>query len=102
MPLDQLLVFTNESGNSPLMDWLGELRKIELRAYAKCLQEIRGLTEFAHETPERVGRNRAKRLRDGICELRAKHGKVRYRVLYFFCGKAIACLSHGFKKGGKG
>ncbi len=39
-------------------------------------------------------------LRDGIYELRAKLGRVHYRILYFFCGKDIACLSHGFTKEG--
>ena len=38
-------------------------------------------------------------LRNGIYELRAKVGTVNYRVLYFFCGSNVACLSHGLTKG---
>ena len=37
-------------------------------------------------------------LRDGIYELRAKRGKVNYRLLYFFHGKDIAILAHGLTK----
>jgi putative component of toxin-antitoxin plasmid stabilization module len=37
-------------------------------------------------------------LRDGIYELRAKHGTVNYRILYAFAGKNIALLSHGCTK----
>jgi hypothetical protein len=34
-------------------------------------------------------------------ELRARMGKVQYRLLYFFCGPNMACLSHGLTKEGK-
>jgi putative component of toxin-antitoxin plasmid stabilization module len=98
MPLEELLVFRHESGSVPLDDWLNELRKTDRRAFAKCLERITNLAEFANE----VGPPRAKALRDGIWELRARCGSVHYRILFFFCGKAAACLSHGFKKGGKG
>jgi phage-related protein len=37
-------------------------------------------------------------LRDGIRELRIKHGHVNYRILYFFYGKNVVCLSHGLTK----
>jgi putative component of toxin-antitoxin plasmid stabilization module len=37
-------------------------------------------------------------LREGLYELRAKHGTVNYRVLYAFVGKSIALLSHGCTK----
>ncbi len=41
-------------------------------------------------------------LRDKIHELRAKLGKVHYRVLHFFEGRErnVACLTHGFTKAG--
>jgi phage-related protein len=98
MPLDRLLVFCNESGNCPVTTWLAELRKTERRGYAKCLDRIRSLAEFGN----RLSPPRAKALRDGIWELRGNSGNVHYRILFFFCGKSVACLSHGFKKGGKG
>jgi phage-related protein len=37
-------------------------------------------------------------LRDGIYELRAKHVRVQYRVLYFFSGQNIAILAHAITK----
>ena len=37
-------------------------------------------------------------LQDGVYELRPKNGKVNYRMLYFFCGPSIACITHGFTK----
>jgi phage-related protein len=56
--------------------------------------------------PKRVGqhgylRPTADTLRDGINELRAKIGRVNYRVLYFFWGRNVACLSHGLTKESK-
>jgi putative component of toxin-antitoxin plasmid stabilization module len=39
-------------------------------------------------------------LQDGIYELRIRVGRVNYRILYFFCGSNIACLSHGLTKEG--
>ncbi len=37
-------------------------------------------------------------LRDGIYELRARVGRVNYRLLYFFQGKDIAVVVHGLTK----
>jgi phage-related protein len=37
-------------------------------------------------------------LRDGIYELRFKHMRVNYRVLYFFHGQSAVVLSHGLQK----
>lgn len=33
-------------------------------------------------------------LRDGIYELRAKHLRAQYRILYFFSGQNVAILAH--------
>ena len=55
------------------------------------------LERYGHE----LRRPTADLLRDGIWELRAKQGRVHYRILYFYCGKDVACLSHGFPKEGK-
>ena len=37
-------------------------------------------------------------LRDGIYELRAKAGRVQYRMLYFFQGRQAVVISHGITK----
>jgi phage-related protein len=39
-------------------------------------------------------------LRDGIHELRARAGRVQYRLLYFFHGRTAAILAHGLTKEG--
>ena len=37
-------------------------------------------------------------LRDGIYELRAKAGRIQYRMLYFFHGRQAVVISHGITK----
>ena len=37
-------------------------------------------------------------LQDGIYELRARDGRVNYRILYFFHGQNIAILAHALTK----
>jgi len=37
-------------------------------------------------------------LRNGIYELRPTYQGVNYRILYFFSGKNIVVISHGFTK----
>ena len=37
-------------------------------------------------------------LRNGIYELRARHERVQYRLLYFFHGKNVAILAHALTK----
>jgi len=37
-------------------------------------------------------------LGDGLHELRAKHGRVNYRILYFFHGRNVAVLAHALTK----
>ena len=37
-------------------------------------------------------------LRDGIHELRVRHQRVNYRILYFFHGQNVAVLAHGLVK----
>ena len=37
-------------------------------------------------------------LRDGVYELRTRHGNVNYRLLYVFHGRGIAIMAHGCTK----
>lgn len=37
-------------------------------------------------------------LRDGIYELRARKGRVNYRLLYFFHGRNVAIVAHALTK----
>ena len=52
------------------------------------------LAELGHE----LRRPEADLLRDGIYELRARDGRVNYRVLYFFHGRNVAILAHALTK----
>ena len=59
----------------------------------KCLVRIERLGELGHE----LRRPEADYLRDGVYELRIRHRRENYRVLYFF-HDGCAVLSHGIKK----
>src|SRR5439155_4298536 len=75
---------------------LDDLQKIEPSAHVACLLRIQQLEQFGNG----LRRPAADYLRDGIYELRAKRGRVHYRILYFFHGKNVACMTHGFTKEG--
>ncbi|MFL5245819.1 MAG: type II toxin-antitoxin system RelE/ParE family toxin [Gemmataceae bacterium] len=94
MPLTVVQVFRDEDGSVPLIEWLDDLQTTEPRAFSKCLDMILRLEQLGNE----LRRPLADMLRDGIYELRAKVGRVNYRILYFFSGSNVCCLSHGFSK----
>jgi phage-related protein len=93
-PRTQLVFFKDDDGTVPVRDWLLELRRRQRRAFAKCVVRIRRLAELGHE----LRRPEADLLRDGIYELRARDGRVNYRILYFFHGQSVAILAHGLTK----
>jgi phage-related protein len=62
--------------------------------YAKCLARILALARLGHE----LRRPAADLLTGGVYELRVRNANVNYRMLYFFCGVHVACLSHGLTK----
>lgn len=79
------------------MEWLAILRQRNEKAFAKCVVRVERLEEAGHE----LRRPEADMLRAGIYELRAKHGRVQYRILYFFHGKNVAILTHALTKEGE-
>jgi phage-related protein len=84
--------FREPKDNSvPLVDWL---EKLPAKVQAKCIERIDRLGELGHE----LRRPEADLLREGIYELRASYQGVHYRMLYFFAGRAVVVLSHGFTK----
>jgi len=97
MPQATLNVFRKSTDDAPLKEWLKELKSIEPRAYHSCLSRILELERIGHEMRPPLNRH----LGDGIYELRAKKGRVNYRVLYFFCGQNVVCMTHGFTKEGE-
>lgn len=94
MPRTTVFFYREASGEAPVLSWLRELRKKDLQGYAKCAARVRLLAEMGHELRRPI----ADTLRDGIYELRARSGRVNYRLLYFFHGKNVAILAHALTK----
>jgi hypothetical protein len=95
MPQTSILVYRQGPGKqAPLIEWLEGLKKTERKAYTKCLAFIQHLEREGFQ----LQRPTAAPLGDDIYELRPTLGTINYRILYFFCGKNIACLSHGITK----
>jgi hypothetical protein len=90
----ELLIYQEQKEEVPLLDWLDNLPS---KAKYKCIALIEQLEERGYQ----LRRPQCDILRDGIWELRARHGNVNYRVLYGFVGKNIVLLSHGCPKGRK-
>jgi putative component of toxin-antitoxin plasmid stabilization module len=94
MPLTQVIFYQEKEGDVPALDWLKDLRHINVRAFLKCRAAIARLADLGHE----LRRPEADVLRDGIHELRVRCGSVNYRILYFFHGQVAAVLSSGLTK----
>ena len=91
MPRIKVVIYREEDGDSPLLEWLDTL---PAKAQDKFRVRIERLKELGHE----LRRPEADFLRDGVYELRARIGSVNYRILYFFYGKMCVVLSHGLTK----
>jgi len=94
MPKTEVLFYQDADGHCPVAEWLAELKRMDTISYAKCTAVIERLAEDGHE----LRRPTADLLRDGIRELRAKKGRVNYRILYFFHGKDVTVLAHALTK----
>lgn len=97
MPHTEVFFYEDEQGEVPVHRWLTELAAKDGKAAAACIARIRLLAHFGYE----LRRPHADLLRDGIYELRAKRGRVNYRILYFFHGQNVALLAHGLTKEGR-
>lgn len=91
MPETDVILYQEDDGTVPLLDWLRELVP---KARAKCIARIIRLQQRGHE----LRRPEADYLRDDIHELRIGWQHVNYRILYFFHGRTTAVLSHGVVK----
>lgn len=90
MPETPVVFFADADGSAPLLQWLDEQ---PAKVQDKCIVRIERLAAMGHE----LRRPEAALLRDGVHELRVRHGRVNYRLLYFFhAGQAV--LSHGLTK----
>src|SRR6266702_1030104 len=91
MPQTKVVFYREADGTVPVLQWLDDLPR---PAVVKCRVKLDRLGELGHE----LRRPEADFLRDGIYELRTSYQGVRYRMLYFFAGKAVVVLSHGLTK----
>lgn len=94
MPETRVVFYQESEGRAPVVDWLDELLETNEMAWANCRARIELLARFGHE----LRRPATDYLRDGIYELRAKQGRVQYRLLYFFHGRQFAILAHALTK----
>jgi phage-related protein len=91
MPEIEVVFFVEADGSAPLLRWLDEQ---PAKVQDKCIVRIERLAAKGYE----LRRPEADLLRDGIYELRVRHGHVNYRMLYFFFHAGQAVLSHGLTK----
>ena len=91
MPQTRLLLFREDDGTVPLVEWLS---RQQAKVIAKCRVRLGRLAELGHE----LRRPEADFLRDDIYELRLGMRGQNYRMLYFFHGRDAVVLSHGLTK----
>jgi phage-related protein len=88
------LVYYQERGHVPMVEWLATL---DADARWRCEYGLDRLRSEGHA----LRRPLADYIARGIFELRVKHLRVHYRMLYFFCGRSVVVVSHGFAKQGR-
>ena len=86
-----IVLFRDDKGVAPFLEWFERLPE---KAKVQCRARLGLLADQGHE----LRRPAADYLRDGIYELRAKAGRVQYRMLYFFHGQRAVVISHGIIK----
>ena len=91
MPATELVLFKDDDGSVPFLEWFDGLQS---KAQDKCRVRLERLEQLGHE----LRRPEADLLRDGIYELRVGLQGVNYRMLYFFHGKNLVVVSHGIVK----
>jgi phage-related protein len=94
VPQARVIFYQDQDGAAPVLAWLKNLLKQDRKAYANCVARIEQLANAGYE----LRRPAADYLHDGIYELRAKHVRVQYRILYFFSGQNVAILAHAIIK----
>ncbi len=97
MPETRIIFYRDEQGNAPVLQWLEELEQSDIKGMLNCVNRIQQLAVNGYE----LRRPLADFLRDGIYELRAKHRRVQYRILYFFEGQNVAIVAHAIVKKGE-
>lgn len=90
MPTTEVVFFATGDGAAPALEWLDT---VPAKARYKCIVRMERLAEMGYE----LRRPEGDYLREGIYELRVRHQRVNYRLLYFF-HQGVAVISHGLTK----
>jgi phage-related protein len=97
VPETKVIFYQDQGGKAPVLEWLKNLLTQDRKGYANCVARIQQLASVGYK----LRRPAADYLRDGIYELRTKHVRVQYRILYFFCGQDVAIWAHAITKDGE-
>jgi len=81
----------SETGRSPAKDYIDSL---DARSRARVARTLDLLEEFGTE----LGMPYAKHIEGQLWELRARHGRNRYRIIYFLAVGRTFVLLHGLTK----
>ncbi len=91
MPKTTVIFYADADGTAPALEWMAEQApKVQDKLYAT----VQRLAELGHE----LRRPESAPLGSKIHELRVKHLRVNYRLLYFFHGNVAAVIAHGCTK----
>jgi len=85
------VIYYAENGTAPALEWLAVQP-------AKVQDKFDWLIGLLEENGSTLHRPHAAPLDRKIYELRARVGKVNYRLLYFFHGAVAAIVAHGCTK----
>jgi phage-related protein len=91
MPAVQVILYKEDDGTIPVLEWLDRLPP---KVQDKYAARITRLMDCGHE----LRRPESDYLRDGIHELRVRYSSVNYRLLYFFYDRWMVVLTHGLTK----
>ncbi len=87
----EVIFYHEEDGTCPVLEFLrSELSAVRQRAY----QRIEILKARGHTARRPLAEN----LGHGLYELRWHHGRVQYRILYFFHHQRAVVLAHALTK----
>jgi phage-related protein len=90
MPAVEVVFFADEDGSAPALEWLGGVPEA---VQDRFIVRAERLAEHGSD----LRRPEADLLRNGIYELRVRHRRINYRILYFFQGQR-AVLCYGLTK----
>lgn len=91
MPITEVVFYQDSDGVAPALNWvLQQPHAVQDKLWVA----IERLEQLGYE----LRRPESAPLRDKIYELRIKHRRVHYRLLYFFHGTIAAVLAHGCTK----